>query len=77
MKFIVRLFNIGICLASLLVTGCDDTLAGKWKYNEARRLQFPDGVVEAIVIEGDGGATTSKQTCVYIAKKGGSVSPAN
>jgi hypothetical protein len=63
---------VGICFT----TGCgEQTLAGKWEYKEVNRIKSPDSLVDALVIEGDAGATTSTATSVYLVPVGGSVDP--
>ncbi|MCO5050766.1 MAG: hypothetical protein M9920_00470 [Verrucomicrobiae bacterium] len=58
----------GVCL----VAGCgDDTLAGKWEYKEVNRFKSPDSQIEAVLVEGDAGATTSTVTSIYLVQTGG------
>jgi hypothetical protein len=57
---------LGICLA----LGCDYTLAGKWEYKETNRITSPDTQVDAVLVEGDAGATTSEVSKVYLLPKG-------
>jgi hypothetical protein len=60
-----------ICLCNL--TGCSGSLAGDWVYKETQRVNSPDGQVEAVIIEGDAGATTSKETMIVIVASGGKI----
>jgi hypothetical protein len=64
----LAIFGFGISV--MLLTGCDHTLAGKWEYKEVNRLKSPDGLVEAVTIEGDAGATTSTVTSLYLVPSG-------
>ena len=46
-------------------SGCS-RLAGNWQYRELYRTKSPDSQVEALVLTGDAGATTSTATLVLI-----------
>ena len=50
-----------ICLGLVFVMGCDSGVmpAGSWEYLEIGRFKSPDSLVDAVLIEGGGGATTS------------------
>ncbi len=48
----------------VFVTGCG------WSKVEVQRVASPSGELEAVVIEEDGGATTSKGYAVYIVERG-------
>lgn len=57
---------LGVCLT----TGCDYTLAGKWQYKEVSRVKSPDSQVEAVLVEGNAGATTSVVSKIYLVPAG-------
>jgi hypothetical protein len=64
-------FLVGVTVASFLA-GCGP-IAGSWQFRETGRIKSPDGQVEAVVVTGDAGATTSKATLVVIVPSGGLV----
>jgi hypothetical protein len=64
---------MGLCL----VVGCDYTLAGKWEYKELRRVKSPDSQMEAVLVEGNGGATTSTLSSIYLIAAGATLDLAN
>jgi hypothetical protein len=51
----------------LSVSAC---LSFEWEYEEKNRILSPDQMVEALIVEGNGGATTSFVYWVYIVPKG-------
>jgi len=53
-------------LVMCLTAGCDNTLAGKWQYKEMSRIKSPDSRVDAVLVEGDAGATTSVLSKIYL-----------
>jgi hypothetical protein len=52
-----------------LLLGCSQS-AGTWEYREVNRIRSPDKQAEAVVIEGDAGATTSMATLVLLTPPG-------
>jgi hypothetical protein len=62
-----------ICLGLVLVMGCDSGVmpAGSWEYQEIGRFKSPDSLVDAVLIEGGGGATTSTIQYVCLLPAGG------
>ncbi len=67
----LRDFTIGLSACLVLATaGCGYTLAGKWKYTEIRRVKSPDSQIEAVLVEGDAGATTSAYSKIYLVPTG-------
>jgi hypothetical protein len=62
---------LGVCL----MAGCDkgESLAGKWEYKEISRIKSPDSLVEAVIVTGDAGATTSMRTWVYLVPTNGTI----
>src|SRR5688572_25981962 len=59
----------GLCFT----VGCDYTLAGKWEYKELRRVKSPDSRLEAVIVEGGAGATTSTVTKVFLVSTGSTI----
>ncbi len=57
-----------LALALFCISGCDIT--GEWDYKEIERVKSPDGVVDAILVEGNGGATTSLTFLALIVPSG-------
>jgi len=73
---ILKTFAFFASVASVLCcfVACDgQTLAGKWKYKEISRTKSPDGLVEAVVISGSAGATTSTAISLHLIPTGESV----
>jgi hypothetical protein len=63
---------------SLFLCGCDPGVSiagGPWKYAEVKRIKSPDPAVEAVLMTGDGGATTSTEYYLYLVPAGQSVNP--
>ena len=48
---------------------------GEWSYSEIRRVKAPDGVVDAVLVEGNGGATTSFSYSVFLVPSGTTFDP--
>lgn len=46
------------------------SLTGKWQYKEISRFTSPDSKVDAVLVEGGGGATTSQLFMVYLVPAG-------
>jgi hypothetical protein len=66
---------IGLYLAG----GCskqEGSWAGTWEYKEISRIKSPDSLVEAVIVEGDAGATTSTVTYIYLVPAGKAVDTA-
>jgi hypothetical protein len=54
--------------------GCSPVpIVGAWQYQEVERVKSPDSQVEAVLVTGDAGATTSTATLVLIVTTGGQV----
>jgi hypothetical protein len=51
------------------LVGCFN-LAGDWEFKEVGRIKSPDGQVEALIVNGEAGATTSLETLVLIVEPG-------
>lgn len=61
----LRLLTIGMLASTLcLASGCLNL--GGWHYEEIGRVKAPDGVVEAVLVRGNGGATTSYSFSVFL-----------
>jgi hypothetical protein len=65
------------CLAYLLVflalgaTGCGKSHSFfDWKYTELKRVKSPDSQFEAVLVDGDAGATTSTVYKIYVVGTG-------
>jgi hypothetical protein len=43
---------------------------GEWHYEELQRVKSPDGVVDAVLVRGDGGATTGFAFAVFLVRSG-------
>jgi hypothetical protein len=60
-----------LCLILILTSGCEPPgISSKWEYQELFRLPSPDSLVEAVLISGNGGATTRLVFQVYIIDAG-------
>ena len=69
-----------LCGLAGVICGCGPTsvvprLAGSWEYIETARVKSPDSLVEAVLVTGDAGATTSTITKLYLLPAGGSCDP--
>jgi len=62
---------IAVLLAVVMgcISGCIN-IAGDWHFEETERIKSPDGVVDAVLVEGNGGATTSFNYAVFIVPSG-------
>jgi len=71
-KFAWSLARVLTVLVLFSGAGCDNspTLAGKWEYNEVSRTNSPNSLVDAVLVTGDAGATTSTSSMVYLLPKG-------
>ena len=56
-------------LAISCLSGCIN-IAGDWHFGETARVTSPDGVVDAVLEEGNGGATTSFSYAIFIVPRG-------
>lgn len=54
---------------SCYLSGCY-RIADQWQFHEIRRLRSPDGQVEAVLLTGEAGATTSKATLILLVPTG-------
>jgi hypothetical protein len=56
----------------VFIFGCspEPFIPFKWIYKEVKRIGSPDSKVEAVIITGDAGATTSEETFVAIVRTG-------
>ncbi len=65
-------WRLAAALVLCLLSGCDNTssLAGKWEYKEVKRTGSPGSLVEAVLVTGDAGATTSTSSMVYLVPAG-------
>lgn len=72
-KLIVLLIR-QLCLVGCMLyfAGCFN-IAGSWEFQEKTRIKSPDSEVEAVVLTGDAGATTSTVTFVLIVPRGRTV----
>jgi hypothetical protein len=52
----------------LLVAGC---LCGPWSRDEVARVRSPDGAIEGVIVETNGGATTSFGYEIHVVSAGG------
>lgn len=59
--FVVRIFLL--FLFGALIAGC---IAGDWSHDEVARVSSPSGSVDAVLVETNGGATTSFGYEIYI-----------
>jgi hypothetical protein len=64
---------------SLFFCGCGPAgislAGGPWKYSEVKRIKSPDPAVEAVLITGDAGATTSTEYYLYLVPTGQRINP--
>lgn len=58
-----------LIFAPSLFSGCIN-IAGEWHYQEIERVKSPDGVVDAVLVRGSGGATTGFDFSVFIVPSG-------
>jgi hypothetical protein len=65
--------NATCCLILLVLFGVSCGI-GEWSYDEVARVSSPSGQVDAVLIEGNGGATTSFGYQVYVVPGGKKVS---
>jgi hypothetical protein len=62
----LKLVTIVLLVSTLcLGSGCF-SLGGEWHYEEIGRVKAPDGVVDAVLVRGNGGATTSFSYSVFL-----------
>ena len=59
-----------ITFALCLVSSCGNFIIGEQGFEEIARVKSPDGIVDAILIENNGGATTSYGYSVFIVPSG-------
>jgi hypothetical protein len=59
-----------LILAAMLISGCIVNLAGEWQGEELERVKSPDGIVDAVLVRGDTGATTSYSYLIYLVPSG-------
>lgn len=72
-KLIVKITCVLVFIAcAWCLAGCFN-LAGDWVFKEVGRIKSPDGQVEALIVTGEAGATTSLETLVLIVEPGGQV----
>lgn len=76
----MKLTSTLLLLAALLgLGGCDArkvTLAGgPWTYSELNRIKSPDRSFEAVLMAGEGGATTTRTTFLFVVPAGARVDP--
>jgi hypothetical protein len=73
--FRAKLVLLVTCLLPVTVLlcfgGCG--LAGSWEYKEVSRIKSPDSLVDAVVVTGDAGATTSTTTILFIVPAGAKI----
>jgi hypothetical protein len=67
---ILRLYPLALIALALLVNTACGNIAGELHYEEIERVKSPDGVVDAIIVRGNGGATTSYNYSVFIVPSG-------
>jgi len=58
-----------LIVALVLISGCIN-IAGEWRGEELERAKSPDGIVDAVLVRGDGGATTSYSYLIYLVPSG-------
>jgi hypothetical protein len=63
-----------VLLVCAAVTGCFN-LAGEWSEQEIDRVTNPGGFVDAVLLVGSAGATTSSSYSVYVVPRGHIISP--
>jgi hypothetical protein len=65
--------RIGILVLTstlLFEAGCFRNPAGEWSWDEVTRVTSPSGEIDAVLVEGNGGATTSFGYEVFLVKSG-------
>jgi len=58
-----------LVLALCFASGCFN-IAGEWEYEEIERIKSPDGIVDAVLVRGHGGATTGFNFSVFLVPRG-------
>src|SRR5260221_8889106 len=56
--------------ALLLIVGCSKPAVSEWEGKEFSRVTSSDSILDAVLIEGSGGATTGETSRVFIVPKG-------
>jgi hypothetical protein len=69
MKALSLLLTAAIASALLCTAGCTN-IAGEWQYEEMQRVKSPDGVVDAVLVRGGGGATTGFSFSIFLVRSG-------
>jgi hypothetical protein len=62
---LIAALALTLCFASSCIN-----IAGEWHYEEIARAKSLDGVVDAVIVRGNGGATTSYTYSVFIVPSG-------
>ena len=64
--------SIILLLLILFLTACSGGLFGDWQIDkdEICRVSSPNGIFDALIVEGNGGATTGYSYYVYVVKSG-------
>jgi len=68
MKALVLLLT-GTLAATMVFASCTG-FVGEWHYEEIQRVKSPDGVVDAVLVRGGGGATTGFVFAVFLVRSG-------
>ena len=61
---------VAALIAAISLLSVSACLSFEWEYEEKDRIPSPDQMVEAVIVRGNGGATTSLIYWVYIVPKG-------
>jgi hypothetical protein len=66
----VKLSSVATLVLTLCVApGCFN-IAGDWRYEEIERVKSPDGIADAVLVRGGGGATTGLNFSVFLVPSG-------
>jgi hypothetical protein len=69
----VEALRCAIIAALAFASGCSDLIAGPVARDEVSRVADPAGNVDAVLVETNGGATTSFGYLVYVVPRGGAI----
>jgi hypothetical protein len=67
---VLKPFLIATVALVLIVTSACGNIAGEWHYEEMQRVKSPDGIVDAVLVRGAGGATTGFSFSVFLVPSG-------
>jgi hypothetical protein len=66
----LKLLPIAILASTLSFSTACINIAGEWHYEEIQRAKSPDGIVDAVLVRGNAGATTGFVFSVFLVPTG-------